>query len=793
MDIRIESNVVRAARALMVRGDDGGVPINRNGQGFNKPDYGAANRILQRYEGGWYSDQDEWALRTILRKYRRQLAEMGLDLENLGTVDEARWAELLPAKKSQAVRPGTYVHFLERTAEPDPFEADTASDDSFDSPARARISLPHMKNILGPDGVIAAALPGYEAREQQIDLSQAIAEAIEAEESIAAEAGTGIGKSIAYLTPSIYSRKKVIVSTEGKALQDQLSRKDLPFLKAALPLNFDFAVLKGMSNYVCKFKLSEEKGQQMLLGISHEFAQVESWLDETESGDLTELSFAPSPDLRTAITTTSDECVGRECPFFHGCYAMRARANAESADVVVVNHTLLCLDLALRVKTDDGVSILPDRDLVVVDEAHALADVATQAFTAEISGWSVHSILRGKLPVKASFDDTLMNEARDAAGRFFATFLRDQRQTFVIVPDPDLELLAVAVRGPLMKLSAQAKAAAGKQERAHEIRQMERYAERLKNLAETFGDVLATAATHVTFVEKTVNGRTGKTTITLKRAPISVAEDLREALWERWPVVATSATITTGGTFAYFREQTGCDEAREITVDSPFDFRKNALLYLPARSDLFDPSKYYQEGSIEYFDRLAGEIQELLLASDGRAFCLFTSRKALNEVYDRIAHRLRWTVLRQGDYGAAEMVRRFREDGKAVLFGLRSFFTGVDIAGDALSLVILDKIPFQAADDPVYTARCDALTRDTGDKWAWFNQLAIPSAVIILKQAAGRLIRTKSDRGVIALLDGRVTSRRYGAGIVRSLPPSTQTRSLDAVRAFFEGAASDEH
>jgi ATP-dependent DNA helicase DinG len=1044
MITHLDNPLVRVADSLLHRGDDGGVPIDRNNVGFSAFDYPRAAAILSEVDATGRVTRDQgFALLRLLRRYHRQLGELGFNLET-----------------------------LERAAHAIPDDEDDEDDDEIAVPVNSLASVEDetddvprldMAAILGPNGVIAERMPGYESRPTQVQLAQAIADGMVHGENVLAEAGTGTGKSLAYLIPAIYSGKKTIVSTEGKALQDQLcvapetkiltadlryipakditegmhllafeeervgnrrhfcdsvvesvqdierpcyeieledgttvtcsdehrwlvghrmeikwmtteqlcstagkrlgskiiriadvweidtsyeagylaaafdgeghlsqkkvtnlagghsnhlafaqspnamldrvrgyltalgfdyraqlhtrsdeghkdmfalyfgnrkdmlrflgqvrparllekfnpdlvgtipavsgdsangnrvirktfvgtktvrairtsSRtyiaeglashncsKDLPFLKNVLPVQFQFAVLKGLSNYLCLFKLDEERGAQLALGQSWEFSQIDKWAEETLVGDLAELTFTITPELRSNVTSTTDECLGKECPLYDACFAMKARAAAKDADVIVVNHTLLSLDLALRDKTSDGVAVLPDRDLIVVDEAHSLEDVATKAFTIEATNWTVPSLLRGKLPIKAGFTDEQMATAREASEEFFAQFAPDQRQTFSVTATERLTSRAEKVRLALLALAGQAKRAATDEpltgisfdpnlkdlEPTRNAKQLENYASRIRGWADVFGQVLqGDADTHVTFVEKSV-GRKGNTTTALRCAPISVAEDLDRALWTRWPTVATSATLSTHGNFSYFRGRTGCENGREIIVDSPFDFGRNALLYLPANGSAFDPSKFREDGSIEYFDRLANEIEALLLASDGRAFCLFTSRKALDEVYNRLDSRLRWTVLRQGEFGTQETIRRFREDGHAVLFGLRTFWAGVDVQGEALSLVIIDKLPFPTPDEPVYQARCDLLNRQKNDKWAWFSGLALPLCAIQFKQGFGRLIRTKSDRGVVALLDGRLTTKGYGTGIIRSLPPAKQTRSLDVVRAFF--------
>lgn len=1092
--------ILDAARQLLHRGDDGGIPQNRNGVGFNRIDYPFVRDLLAEIDVAGLTRRQAFTLVKVLRRYQRQLGELNISLAMLSQAAYGLPEESEPEPESAREIDGWFDGEPESLTDPD---------------ADATPAPTSMADILGQGGVIARALPGYESRPQQVVLAQAIADAIRDEKAILAEAGTGTGKSLAYLIPAIYSGKKTIVSTEGKALQDQLSTKDLPFLQAVLPVGFRFAVLKGISNYAClagetrvltrhgareikdiagqiheirdgngqwvkaevrsfgvqrllrltlnrfgftkvlyatpehrwlihpnanyaefvetttaslrpghklasvaarplprnprlcpspfgiahgivygdgtvfhqkwsntatvvlhgskanelgrffpesrakhghregytdphvricdlpqffkerpnldeapsylygwlagyfatdgsihngqavlssacrehlefvrdvctrlgivtnpirsivrqgkgveptplysvvfaratlgdqffvreshrsehlsiptakhwrvarrwtvadvqetdrieevycaivptthSFVLEddlltgnclwawdEEAPKQALLGEAHDFAALRQWLAETKSGDLAEAPVQPSPELRQAITVSSDECLGQQCPY-SGCFAMAARRAAKDAQIVVVNHTLLALDLALRDATDDGASVLPDREIVIVDESHALESVATSAFTDEISDTTVASLLRGRVFAKAGLDDSTAERARERSDLFFALLRRqvgqnDRASAAVVTPTPELRLAAENLSGALSVLADRARESATRTTDDKDAEALRRYAKRLTDRGDLFLSLsVKPEATHVLFCERECT-RQGRERLILKRAPISVADDLRSALWDKWPVVATSATLSTHGNFTYFRERTGCDDAGEITVDSPFDFRRNALIYLPPSGSLFDPSKYYQSGSVEYFDRLGDQIEQLLLASDGRAFCLFTSRKALDEVFSRIAGRLRWNVYKQGDASPQRLIEQFKADGHGVLFGLRSFWAGVDVQGEALSLVVIDKLPFPTPDEPVYQARCDLVNRQTGDQWAWFKRLALPLAVIQFKQGFGRAIRSKTDRAVLALLDGRLTTRSYGVGILRSLPPAMQTRSIEAVKQFF--------
>ncbi len=806
-----EHPVVAVARILLHRGDDGGAPVRRNDVGFNGADYRPIKRLVWQIDRarGVASEHQIAAIAARCRKYTRQIGEIGFDAE-----DVFRDVPPVTIDVAQMRRIGTAF-------------GDVITDDDFEENGPPASPQPPvtMRDVLGPGGVIAQRLPGYEAREPQIVLAERIAAAIADRTTLLAEAGTGTGKSLAYLVPALYARDagrplKTIVSTEGKALQDQLAKKDLPFLKATLPVPVDFAVLKGIGNYLCLSKWEEELSAQGLIqgelfgaprqrsGEPDEFARVRAWvdtLDAESTGDLAEAPLTPSPDLLARITTTSDECVGKDCPQYQRCYAVRAKQRAKLAQVLVVNHTLLTLDLGLRARTEDGVGVLPDRDLVVIDEAHTLEDVATKAFTEEIGQHGLRGLFRSRLARTAALDEQKIAGAVVANDALFADLDRlvGEKGASAIATNPALRVLAEAVSEALRPLARQARSASSLSTHDQATRaRLERYADRIQERGDLFQSILAGGVerSHVLYAEREAT-RKGEPRLILKLAPISVADHLRDALWAKWPTIATSATLTAtplekgGSSFGFLRDRCGVDEADELVVDSPFDYRAHARIYLPEPGFEFDPSRYYgRDDQPGYFGRLAETMRALVEASDGRAFLLFTSRRALGEVYDRIAPDLARTylVLRQGDASPQTLVAEFKASGSAVLFGLRSFWTGVDVQGDALSLVAIDKLPFPAPDEPVYQARCDALVAASGDKWAWFSRLAIPTCAMAFKQGFGRLIRTATDTGVVALLDGRLTSKGYGSSILDALPPAPRVRSVTQVEAFFAVCEREE-
>lgn len=672
------------------------------------------------------------------------------------------------------------------------------------------------RHLLGNGGPIAQALPGYREREPQLQLAELVEAAIGAGEHATAEAGTGTGKSLGYLVPGLASGHRCIVSTADKALQSQLTDKDVPFLRDHLPFPFTAALLKGRGNYVCRQRVAEID-QQVRGGLGGEFGfrsleaarawpDLRAWVDQTETGDLETVPFRLPGDLAQDLVVSSEECTGRKCAFYGTCFAEGAKARAQTADLVIVNHALLLRDAEVRAQTGDLASLLPNATVLLLDEAHHLADVARDSFAAEVTAARWQRIARRiermttKHPAVVKGDDARKGAAENWALKLqtvggllgdaltaIQERLTSARATALRLGDerPVLGPLAGGLASLASELEDGAPAWLEDGAEQEGWRKMAKAAERLADdinlLAEPDGD-----RAWVRYAE--LDGVGERQRVTLIRKPIDVADLLRERLFERFDsVIACSATIATQErgrpSFDFWKREVGCDRARELVVGSPFDYGRQALLYLPPNGERFDPRAFRQAGTLDYYDRVADEVQRLILASRGRAFVLFTSYKMLAETHDRLAPRLRdFLVLRQGEGTRQALVRQFKADGSAVLFGTKSFWEGVDVAGEALSLVVIVGLPFAPPDDPLWAARCDAIERRGG---TWFFELALPTAILALKQGFGRLIRSVDDRGVVALLDGRLTTARYGEQIIRSLPPATRTRSIEAVRAFF--------
>jgi ATP-dependent DNA helicase DinG len=726
-----------------------------------------------------------------------------------------------------------------------------------------------VRRVLGPGGEVSRRLQGYEVRPQQLEMAEMIERVIGDGGDAVIEAGTGTGKSLGYLVPTILAGKTVNVSTSGKALQDQLSKKDVPFLVETLPVQFTYAVLKGRSNYACLARVDRLR-DNLSQALSTEFAfksdaaglawpAVDSWIGQEEAsegaGDLEGLPMALPSELQGSITIASEECTGKRCPAFDRCFVERAKKKAKAAQVRIVNHHLLLLDLHMRAGTGGHASLLPDADVLTIDEAHTLEEIATKVFTTEVTADRV-TYLVGQVDNLTSRHPAAKTEGteehdtakewhdrvREIGGLIGRGFVEIDGRLI----RADVGVQRLGDERPILEPAASAtREYAGQMAQGTPFWLDDDERERWKKLVEQMvglaDDLDAVAwsepdADAVRYAE--AEGEDEKRKLTLCRAPIDVAPLLRERLWGmrkreeddedeydpstgsddpledafsdvedrgvKVSVIACSATIAAGGDMRFWRDRVGAPmETKELIVGSPFNYRRHSLLYLPDRSiaDQLDPSKRDAEQSAAYISRLSEEILSLIRLSDGRAFVLFTSVRALRAVHARLSPELgQYLVLKQGEMPRAELVKRFKEHGRAVLFATKSFWEGVDVAGDALSMVIIDKLPFTAPDDPIWEARKDAVTRRAlargmapdRARWAWWTELALPTATIALKQGVGRLIRTQADRGVCAILDGRVTLKPYGAGIVRSLPPMTPTSSLELVGQFFDKRLIDQ-
>jgi len=630
-------------------------------------------------------------------------------------------------------------------------------------------------------GVLSTTLPGYTERPAQIELARRVADALESGEHLIAEAGTGTGKSLAYLLPIVRSGRVALISTANKALQEQLFYKDIPFVQQHVR-DFRAALVKGMGNYLCLDRLQEEQAFQRIVQTPA-FERMERLLEDPDGwdGDLDLLPDTLPAEVRARVSADSDQCAWRSCPFFADCYVRKMRERSRDAQVIVVNHTLLLLDAAM-----DGF-LLPERDVIVIDEAHHLEDEATRAFTITVTPGRVQSLLaQRRLREHASAKS--VQEAIDADQRTWEALT-------AIYPDTrGRQHLAEPLQEGLRLASAlddvASSLATNRPDAVDEKEQMlyEKLVKRARSLAHDVHVVFNMDGRdervfYIEYERGRGSGRSPRAPMpSVSAAPLTVADLLRAKLFDRISTVATSATMAIRGDFRFFRSRVGLNDAREVVLPLAFDYESNALLYVPRLQR--EPA--YGEASGPYLEEIAHHMRELVRASSGRAFLLFSSQRALEAVHRLLHEPLLdegFSLLVQGrNLGRAEMIRQFQEQPAAVLFGLKSFWEGVDVPGEALSLVVIDKLPFDPPDDPVQEARVNRM-KESGENW--FGDYVLPQAVLRLKQGIGRLLRTHTDVGVMAILDKRLYTKSYGSMVLQSLPPARRTNSIADVRSFF--------
>jgi ATP-dependent DNA helicase DinG len=631
---------------------------------------------------------------------------------------------------------------------------------------------------LAEGGALAAEIPAFMPRPAQQRLAQAVAQAFEARASLLAEAGTGTGKTYAYLVPALLSGLKTIVSTGTRALQDQLYHRDLPRVRDALGIGLKTALLKGRANYLCRYRVEQAKGEAKFGDRAQvaQFQRIVAWSGRTRMGDMAELEGLPEDSpLLPLVTSTTDNCLGSECPFWGDCFVVQARQRAQAADLVVVNHHLLLADLAL--KQEGFGEILPGAQAFVVDEAHQLPELAAQFFGEGIGARPLVELARDAL-----------RECKDVAGALATVQPHAQR----------LEHATRALRAAMDNLPTRATRmraleddaiAEGFEALALSLSQLGEALQPLREASPGFDACHARAVDMAARLARWTGAGDGDAAgddddvlwyeltargFRLQRTPLDVSRPLREhreksrAAW-----VFTSATLSVAGSFQHIATRLGLEQPETLLEPSPFDWNTQALCYLPP--GLPEPM------SRGYTGAMVDALRPVLEASGGRAFVLFASHRALREA----AEALRggpWPLFVQGDMPRAQLLQRFRESGNGVLLGAASFREGVDVAGDALSVVVIDKLPFAAPDDPVFEARLQAVRRSGGNP---FRDEQLPQAVIALKQGVGRLIRTESDRGVLVLCDPRLVGKSYGRVFLESLPPFPSTREFADVADFF--------
>ena len=648
-----------------------------------------------------------------------------------------------------------------------------------------------MQEVFGRRGFLEKCMKGgfdrsvvscdYEYRAAQLEMAELVHDAFETHHHAIVEAGTGTGKTLAYLIPAICSGRRVVISTATKSLQEQLFQKDVPFLQKHFAPNLKVAVMKGRSNFLCIAKLNETQDQALLKGMEEVdyFRQIKDWTKLTETGDRAELTFLPDDsELWGRLDARRDTCTGQKCPSFNPCFVTGMHQRAKEADLIIVNHHLFFADLAL--KQDDFGSILPEYSAVVFDEAHEMEDVASEYFGRQISNFRFEELARDTdqtLRLLHMGTPSLLRKTqriRERNRSFFElfppregrfSFSRREREAFLEQNRETYDALVSALKSLETELAAQIN-------KPEELTRMARRSFELRQELTFLFE--SNEKNFVYWYERRSKG------VFLTATPIDVSQILRERLFEKFDtVILTSATLTVGGRFDYIRQRLGLDHAKERTLPQEFDYPKQAMLYLPRKMpDVRDAG---------FSSKAADEIVQMLEHSQGRAFCLFTSYSQMNELYERVRSRVSFPLLLQGTAPRSALLERFKNTEAAVLFATASFWQGVDVPGEQLSCVIVDRLPFAVPSDPIVAARVQALQEDGRNAFAEFQ---VPQAVLSLKQGFGRLIRTKTDRGVLALLDTRIQRMPYGKIFLESLPRYRVTQELTDVARFLDGSAT---
>jgi ATP-dependent DNA helicase DinG len=650
-----------------------------------------------------------------------------------------------------------------------------------------------MEEIFGAGGLIAKYHKGYEHRLGQIKMAEAVMRAFDEKKHLIVEAGTGTGKTLAYLVPAIAAalgnRRRVVISTGTKNLQEQLMEKDIPFLQKVMPKKFTAAYMKGRSNYACLYKIKKAETQPILEGLDEMdyFDEVRHWVRETETGDRAELTNLPENiSFWSRINAKSETCLGQKCPDYEACFITKMRERADEADVVIVNHHLFFADL--NVRGNQYGKVMPDYGAVIFDEAHLIEDIAADYFGFQVSSFQIDELVRDadSLPITdaiATRDLTKIGakiiglaeqfwirftQARANDGRFpLAQNAFAQKTSKGEIQATPLGDAYFALDTTLERLEKAVDVYAEKLPEAESL---------LKRTRQTRFDLdficTQSEKNYVYWLEKRGRG------MFLRASPIDVSGLLQDKLFDKTEtVVLTSATLSTNGKFNFIKDRLGLDDQKTATLLAPsaFDYEKQAIIYIPKAMP--DPR------APEFTQMAASEIIKLLNITSGRAFVLSTSNFSMNALYELVSMRVNFPCLVQGSMAKAGLLERFRKTPNAVLFATSSFWQGVDVQGEQLSCVIIDKLPFAVPSDPIVAARTRFIDENGGKS---FFDYSVPQAVITLKQGIGRLIRSKTDKGVIALLDTRLRTKSYGRDFINSLPKTKVTADLNEVAQIFE-------
>ena len=636
-----------------------------------------------------------------------------------------------------------------------------------------------LAEIFEPGGILESRLPRYESRPSQLQMAQAVLQAIQDPHHLCVEAGTGTGKTLAYLIPALFSQKRVIVSTATKNLQDQLFLKDIPFIREHLFPDLSVTYMKGRQNYLCLKKFFEGAPPSLPETVHgqapDEWRALSDWVAQTQTGDRAELSWIGDNDrLWNTLDARSDTCLGQKCPSFDRCYITLMRQKALESDIIVVNHALFFSYLALQ--TDEIGRVLPDYSVLILDEAHEVESIASTYFGKQVSNYQVEEFCRDfrkVFPQQQEYAREL-TELENRAAAFFGSFpgkegshsLNFFREPGGGVVDLRLEIVEgfknfqSSLKVFYHYLQRQTKPPAEAENFVRRLDQLDTVLEEVFRLDD--GET-------VCWFEKRGRGTF------LHLTPIDIAPILQEKLFTYTETaILTSATLTTDGNFDYLKERLGVPEPREVLVPGEFNYGRQAILYVPL--SLPEPR------SAQYFVRALDEIREILTITDGHAFLLFTSFRQMNQSYRALLEQVPFPLLRQGDMPKNQLLETFKETPRAVLCATASFWQGVDVQGDALRAVVIDKLPFLVPTEPVVAARIRRLEQQGENS---FLKYSVPEAVITLRQGLGRLIRSRQDRGILAIFDSRLRTRSYGQLFLKSLPDCPVSDSISELKEFY--------
>ena len=639
-----------------------------------------------------------------------------------------------------------------------------------------------VASALSDNGALSKAMPAFEARPSQREMAEATAKILVEGGILLAEAGTGTGKTLAYLIPAILSKQQVLISTGTKNLQDQIYHKDLPALREALDIDVRVTYMKGRNNYLCLHRFAAQKSEMSNLPLieQHYLEQLTQWADQTTTGDRAEIEDLPDDFSAWGdIAATSENCIGTECPEFQECYVTKMRQEALESNIVIVNHHLLCADAAVRQNTYG--EVIPTCSFAIIDEAHQLEDVATQYFGVSVSNNRLEELVRdGRRLFTDNLVETNLSSSSIQELSDLLSDVHDGSQVFfhnlaLAMPGMDRARLTPELCVPIAEPGRRL------------IRNLEDFVTILAKLTPSSEDIAAlghrAAKTHedlrfileanqqafVYFLERRGRG------VFLRASPIDVSSILKERLFDRMQgAVLTSATLTVDGTFEYLKGRLGLSHADALRLPSEFDYTTQSVLYLPRTMPA--------PNTKGFTDAVAQEVRSLLHITSGRAFLLFTSYANLHDVHDKLESTVPFPLLAQGTAPRSVLLREFRETPNAVLLATASFWQGVDVSGDTLSCVVIDKLPFASPSDPLTAARMENIEQ-TGDNP--FSEYQVPLAILALLQGLGRLLRHRSDRGVLALLDPRLRTKGYGKRFLDSIPPAPVTHKLSDVERFF--------